>query len=168
MATLPLPGIPAQSNVFIDANILVYALTGQSLQCRLFIERCSREELFGICSFAVLAEATHRFMIAEAQAKGFIPPEKGAAAIKRNFQVIGQLVDYWQNTLRILNLNLLMLAISEESTRQAQIERQASFLLTNDSLIVSCMRDLGITTLASHDGDFDRVAGLQVFAPDDI
>jgi predicted nucleic acid-binding protein len=163
-----LPDIPAGSNVFVDANVLVYGLTGQSQQCRNFLERCSREELFGISSFSVLAETTHRFMVAEAQAKGFIAAQRGASALKSAFLSIGQLVDYWQNTLRILNLNLLMVTISETVSRQAQIERDASYLLTNDSLIVSCMRDLGVNMLASRDSDFDRVLGLQVFAPNDL
>ncbi len=168
MAVLPLPAIPARSNVFVDANILVYALTRQSAQCQNFIQRCSQEELFGVCSFSVLAEATHRFMLAEAQAKGFIPLGKGASTLNAHFESIGQLIEYWENVLRILDLNLLMLTISEEISRQAQVERRASCLLTNDSLVVSCMRDLGITALATHDGAFDRVAGLQVFAPEDI
>jgi predicted nucleic acid-binding protein len=37
-------------------------------------------------------------------------------------------------------------------------------LLSNDALIVSTMRDLGLTNLASNDADFDRVPGLTRYA----
>ena len=38
-------------------------------------------------------------------------------------------------------------------------------LLSNDALVVSVMRDRGLSALASHDPDFDRVPGLTRYAP---
>ncbi len=38
-------------------------------------------------------------------------------------------------------------------------------LLTNDALLVAIMQDHGLTNLASHDGDFDRVPGIMRYAP---
>ena len=38
-------------------------------------------------------------------------------------------------------------------------------LLTNDALIVAVMQVNGLTKLASHDADFDRVPGLTRYAP---
>jgi predicted nucleic acid-binding protein len=38
-------------------------------------------------------------------------------------------------------------------------------LLANNALIVAVMHNHGLINLASHDGDFDRVAGLTRFAP---
>jgi len=38
-------------------------------------------------------------------------------------------------------------------------------LLINDASIVGLMRQHGLTRLASHDADFDRVPGLTRFAP---
>ena len=38
-------------------------------------------------------------------------------------------------------------------------------LLMNDALIVIVMKDHGLTHLASHDPDFDRVPGITRYAP---
>ena len=107
-------------------------------------------------------------MIAEAKSKNLIPGGGPAKALEANPPVVSALRDYWQNVLRILNMNLLLLTLSDRIFRGAQNERQNAGLLTNDSLVVASMREYGIAALASHDHDFDRVAGLQVFAPDDI
>jgi predicted nucleic acid-binding protein len=37
--------------------------------------------------------------------------------------------------------------------------------LTNDALIVAVMQAHGLTNLASHDADFDRVPGITRYAP---
>jgi len=63
---------------------------------------------------------------------------------------------------------LLFLALDENILRTGFIERQATGLLTNDSMIVSSMRLLGVPNLASADADFDRVAGITVFGPFDL
>jgi predicted nucleic acid-binding protein len=106
MPVRPLSLVPDRSNVFVDANIFVYGLNGQSAQCRHFLERCSREELTGITLFETVNEATHRFMLAEAAAKGLIP-QTSAGHLRKRFKSIAGLIDYWRETGRILNLNLL-------------------------------------------------------------
>ena len=87
MAVEPLPNLPDRTFVCIDANILVYALAGQSAQCRQLIERCVREEVSAVVLFETVNEVTHRFMIAEAVAKGVITAG-GAKALRGKFQQI--------------------------------------------------------------------------------
>jgi len=41
----------------------------------------------------------------------------------------------------------------------------ASGLLHNDALILAVMQANGLTNLASHDADFDRVPGILRYAP---
>src|SRR5437879_3918566 len=105
MPIQPLPLIPDKSNVFIDANIFIYGLNGQSAQCKRLLERCSREEVTGICLFEIVNEATHRFMLAEALERKLIL-NYSVSALRKHFDVIRNLTAYWQNTQRILNLNL--------------------------------------------------------------
>ena len=167
MPVAPLSQVPGGSNLFIDANIFIYALNGQSAECRQLLERCSREEVTGISLFEVLHEATHRLMLAEALSQGLIRRES-AAILRANFNLIGNLGDYWQDTQRILALNLLFLSSDEDITRKAQVERDQAHLLTNDSLIVACMRTYQIQFLATRDTDFERVPGIQVFRPSDL
>jgi predicted nucleic acid-binding protein len=165
--TRSLRDIPSGTDLFIDANILVYGLAGQSSECRDLLLRCSREELFGVCLYETVNEATHRFMLAEAMAKRLIPSE-AARELSSRPGVVQALNDYWQNTQRVLALNLLFLELDEDVLRTGFVERQASGLLTNDSMIVSSMRLLGVPNLASADADFDRVAGIMVFGPSDL
>jgi predicted nucleic acid-binding protein len=42
---------------------------------------------------------------------------------------------------------------------------QQTGLLSNDALIVAVMQDRGIVHLASHDADFDGIAGITRYAP---
>jgi predicted nucleic acid-binding protein len=167
MAVEPLHSLPDGSFIFIDANILIYALSGQSGECRRLLERCLREEVTGITLFETVNEVTHRLMVAEAVAKGLIP-SGGARSLRQNFRVIPTLRDYWTNTERVLSLNLLFMAVTESVVRGAQSVRSSSSLLTNDSMIVSCMREYGLSFLASSDADFERVAGITVFKPTDL
>jgi len=170
MAPQPLPQIPNGTNVFLDANILVYALGGRSVECRTFLERCSREEVSGICSYAVLLDATHQFMLAEARATGQIPAGQNNPAryLKNHPAIIRALRDYWTNLQRVFSLNLLILENEETILRSAQTERENTGLLTIDSVIVASMREYGIPVLATNDTDFDRVNGIQVFRPTDL
>lgn len=163
----PLPTIPTGSDIFIDANIFVYGLNNKSTQCLELLERCSREEVIGISLFEIVNEATHVFMLAEATAKGLITSPT-ARKLRNTFTAIPILIDYWHETERILALNLLFFPTDEQIVRGAQPERQGASVLTNDSMILSWMREYGIQNLATADADFERASGITVFGPDDI
>jgi len=163
-----LPSVPIGSYVFIDANIFVYGMNGRSVQCRTFLERCASEELIGISLFEIVNEATHQFMLAEARGKGMIPPNGTPRDLNQNWRVIPTLSDYWAETERILELNLLLFPTHDELVRNAHPERNRACLLTNDSMILSCMRELEIDCLATNDGGFNRAPGITVFSPNDL
>jgi predicted nucleic acid-binding protein len=170
MPPQPITQIPNGTNIFIDANILVYGIEKRSAECLGLLERCSREEVIGICSYTVIVEVIHRLMVAEARAGGHIPGGQNNPAryLREHPEIVRALRSYWTDAQRIFSMNLLFLETEENILRRAQIERQNHGLLTNDSTIVACMREYGILTLASRDSDFDRVNGIQVFAPTDI
>jgi predicted nucleic acid-binding protein len=163
----PLTQIPNGSDVFLDTNILIYALNGQSKECYELLERCSREEVTGICLFEIVNEATHKFMLAEAVDKKLLA-KPSPNELKKKPDTVKQLTVYWQQTQRILNLNLLLLSTDDSIVRAAQAERQGAGLLTNDSMIVSCMRNYGIGALATNDPDFQQVNNITVYRPDDL
>ena len=117
--------------------------------------------------FETVNEVTHRFMIAEAVAKGVITAG-GAKALRGKFQQIPALTEYWRHTERMLTLNLLFAPVNEIIIRTAQAVRREAGLLTNDSLLVAAMREYGLSYLASNDSDFERVAGITVFKPIDL
>ncbi len=165
-----LNALPNGSDVLIDANIFIYGLTSKSAQCKAFLERCSREEITGISLFEVLNDATHRFMLAEATAKGLLAgkPEKGSKYLSKHPEEVKILTDYWVNTLKLLALNMLLIPIEQPVVEAGQRERVDAGLLTNDSIIVAAMREYGISKIATNDGQFETVAGISVFRPTDV
>jgi PIN domain-containing protein len=119
-------------------------------------------------SLEIVNEATHKFMLAEARSKGLITAPGNAKQLRQNFSVIPTLIDYSRETERILALNLLFVSTNEQIVRSAQSERDKVSLLTNDSMVMACMREYGIQLLATADRDFDRANGITVFGPDDL
>lgn len=82
------------SDILIDANVFVYGLTNVSPQCKNFLARCSREQIYGLTLFETIHEATHEFMRAEAKAKGFFTAqEKGAKYLSRHPENVRNLID---------------------------------------------------------------------------
>jgi predicted nucleic acid-binding protein len=150
-------------------NIFVYGLTAVSLECVALLERCSTEDIIGFTLFEVFHEATHKFMIAEAEQKGlFSASERGARYLGRRPNQVKLLNDYWVNALRVLDLNVFFLPMERRITVNAQTERSIAGLLTNDSIIVSTMREYGISLIATNDSQFEAVTGITVFSPTDV
>lgn len=166
MAASPLPSLPYGSDVFLDANIFVYALLKQSQQCWDLLERCAREEVFGVTTLDAVTEATHKLMLMEACAKGYITKET-AKALKGNLKAVVSLCDYWHQTEAILNQNLLLLETDEAKLRRAYIVRSTYGLLTRDSIFVATMQEYDLRVLVSRDGDFDRIPFLIRYEPTD-
>lgn len=66
---MTLATIASQSSVFVDANILVYALAPDPKfgpECADFLERIEQQELNGFTSSQVLSDVAHRLMTLEA------------------------------------------------------------------------------------------------------
>jgi predicted nucleic acid-binding protein len=162
-----LDAVPDGSNVLIDANIFIYALSNQSPQCKNFLSCCSREQIYGITLFEVIHDATHQFMLAETKSKGLVA-SKVWKYLSEHPGVVKQLTDYWINTQRILALNLVFLPGEEKIVIGAQSARVEAGLLTNDSVIVAAMREYGISNIATSDALFGSVIGLSVFSPTDL
>jgi predicted nucleic acid-binding protein len=167
MARVPLEEVPRGSIIFIDANILIYALGRESTECLAFLERCGQEEIVGVTTLQVLIETTHRLMLAEARKRGIIDKES-AKKLKAKPAEIRGLTGYWKEMEKVLGMNLLIDELDEGVMRQAQAVRAEAGLLTNDSLIASYMKWGGLDRLASNDGDFDRVSGITRYSPTDL
>ncbi|MDO8585948.1 MAG: type II toxin-antitoxin system VapC family toxin [Armatimonadota bacterium] len=166
-ACLPLDELSTGQEVFLDANVFIYAACVKSAQCMRMLRRCAREELYGVTTFEVLNEVTHRLMLAEALSTGIVTRES-AASLARHPEGIRGLSTYWNQVERILQLNLIIVPADEARMRAANAIRAAYGLLTNDSMVVAAMEERGLIALASADTDFDRVFGLIRYAPFDL
>jgi predicted nucleic acid-binding protein len=164
---LPLPALPSGTLVFVDANIFIYGLLGESRQCADLLERCRKEEVAGVTTTEVVGEVCHRLMVKEAMDLGLIS-RPAASALKSKHDVIRGLRKYWELTVRIFQWNLVVLGSNEARHRVAQRIRSEHGLLTNDSLIAAACLEGDIRSLATRDADFDLIAELTVYRPSDL
>lgn len=167
MSAKPLTDIPLNSNVLIDANILIYAAGGQSRQCTQLLRRCGREDVHGVTTVEILSEVCHRLMLAEAFASGAIR-RATASALRQNRAAISGLASYWAFVSQAFEIGLVILELDGPRFRRAQALRQRHRLLTNDSLLLAAAEMYRISILATRDSDFDGVPWLSVFSPDDL
>lgn len=153
---------------FIDANIFVYHCNGVSVECKALISRCSRKDVRGFTSTAVITETMHRLMIAEAIRKGYIGSKNSVRKLKEHPEIVKQLSEYIEDIQEIYKMNITILSLSSQCIKASTNLQQTEGLLTNDSLIVKVMQDSGISKLATNDNDFDQIPWLQVYKPSDV
>ena len=159
--------LAAGESIFPDANTLVYHFGPHPVfgpACSQLVQRIENGEVAGFLSTPVLSELAHRLMTFEAAAL-FGWPSKVVDRLKQNPAAVGQLTRFRQAVAKVPQLNVKVLTIPEGLVETAAAVSQQTGLLSNDALIVAVMEANGLTKLASHDADFDRVQGLTRYAP---
>jgi len=92
VAVESLPKLPAGIDIFLDANVFIYAFGGQSKQCLELLFRCAREEVYA--AIEAINEVTHRLMLAEALATGVIRRAR-AQDLRGKTEAIRRLGQHW-------------------------------------------------------------------------
>jgi predicted nucleic acid-binding protein len=154
-------------HIFLDANLLVYHFAahpqlGQA--CTDFVERITRNEITGFTSTHVLSEAAHRLMTYEASRK-FGWTSKIVDRLKQQPGEIQKLSDFRDAIDEVPRLGIQVVTIPVDLVATAASISIQYGLLSNDALTVAVMQQRGLTNIASHDADFDRVPGLTRYAP---
>ena len=158
--------IPPGATVFIDANIFAYHFQphpGLGVACGDLLERIERAEISGITSNHVLTELAHRLMTLETCEKYGWPYAGIAQRLKRHPVEVRNLTRFRQAIEEIPRFGIQILSIPPQLVAAGAAVSQETGLLSNDALLVALMRHHGLTLLASHDADFDRVPGLTRF-----
>lgn len=155
-------------SVFVDANIFIYHFGGRSPECKAFLERCARRELLGYTATPVLAEVLHRLMVAEAILKGLVSAKTAVRKLGETPALVKQLTQYQEDVNKVSQMNITILPLTADIVQASAEVRKSEGLLTNDSLIVTCMRTQGLRKLATANGDFDQVSGIEVYKPTDL
>jgi hypothetical protein len=62
-------------------------------------------------------------------------------------------------------MHLTILPLTLDIVQASAEVRKREGLLTNDSFVVACMREQGLTQLATANGDFDWVGGIEIYKP---
>jgi predicted nucleic acid-binding protein len=155
-------------NNFIDANIFIYNFGGQSLECKELLLRCASAELAGYTLTSVLSEVLHRLMIAEAIQKGLITDKNPLRRLREKPEIIKKLTTYIQNVEKVAGMNIKIVSLTHDLIKKSAKIRQNEGLLTNDSIVVAAMKELGISNLATNDDDFDEIISLNIYKPTDL
>ncbi len=165
---MTLADIPAGTTVFVDANILIFALTKHPVHgsaCEVFLDRIENQEITAVTSTYVLGEVVHRIMTIEACDRFGWPVQGIANRLRRHPSEVQQLVRARQALGEISAVPVIVLAIAPPLVSLAVDLSRQTGLLYGDGLIVAVMRDQGLSQLASLDTDFDRVPGLTRYSP---
>ena len=154
--------------VFVDANVFIYHFTNHpryGAACTALVERIELKELRGFSASHCLADVVHRIMTIAAMGRFTWPVTGLAARLKKHHASIAHLSLYQSAATKVGQLGILVLPVSESLVLAATHVSQQCELLTGDALIVALMHQHGLTNLASNDADFDRVPGLNRYAP---
>lgn len=154
--------------IFIDANIFIYNFGAQSVECKELLLRCAKGDLTGYTLTSVLLEVLHRLMIAEAIERGYITDKSPLKKLRENPEIIKKLTTYIQNVEKIGEMNINVVSLTHELIKKSAKIRQSEGLLTNDSIIVAAIKDLGLSNLGTNDSDFDDIKWLNIFKPSDL
>jgi predicted nucleic acid-binding protein len=160
--------LPAGAAVFVDANTLVYHFQPHPVLgaiCTDLVERIERQELAGFTSTHVLSEVAHRLMTLEACSAFGWPFAGIAQRLRQHPAQVQTLTRFRQAIQEVPRLGFQVLTIAPHFVEAAAAISQQTGLLSNDALVVAVMQANGLTNLASHDADFDRVPSLARYAP---
>ncbi len=154
--------------IFLDANIFVYHFLGLSQQCKELLKRCRDGLLQGKTASFILAETVHRLMVAEAVEQKLVTSKNALKKLRERPAIVQQLRKHAESVHTIRAMNIESVALTTAAVEASAAVRRQYGLLTNDSILVAVMKELGLTSLATLDKDFDRVEGLGVYKPTDV
>ena len=160
--------LPSGSRCFVDANILYYHFVETppfSDPCSIFIQRVLAGELAAFTSASVLAEATHKIMLAEAAARFELQRANLVNWLANHRARIQELTAFRAAAGELAAWPLVLVPADGAGLTQATAISQQNGLLTNDALIVALMRQHGLIHLVTNDNDFDPLTGLTIWKP---
>lgn len=160
--------IPQGSQVFLDANTIVYhagADPNYGAACKQLMERIARHEIEGFTSAHVLSDVAHRLMTLEAIASLGWAVKGIAVRLRQNPAEIQKLSRFRQALDEVAQIGVHVLTIDYSLVYAGTALSQRYGLLSGDALIVAVMQHHHLTNLASLDDDFDRVPTLTRYAP---
>ncbi len=160
--------IEAGSKVFVDANIFVYHFSKGSefnKSCTDFFFRVETKEIHGFTSAGIVMEAAHRLMMVEASSMLDIEIKNFPKYLKQHPDMVKRLTQHLIVPNKISELNIEIVPITLKGIEDSQSNKTKFGFLSNDSLTLKIMEDIGITKIASNDLDFKRVDWLNLYLP---
>jgi predicted nucleic acid-binding protein len=163
-----LSGIPDGTYCFVDANVICYHSVNVpplSAECTLFFKRLENRRLRATTSTAVVAEAIHKVMLAEAVQKHGLDHRGLAHRLQRQRNLISNLEEHLKviSLIRAVEMQVepISLGILDRSSQLSKTHQ----LLTNDALTISVMEKLALEHLVTNDDNFDSISDVTIWKP---
>jgi len=163
-----LEDVPDDSAVFVDANILLYGISGHPAHgksCNGFLGRVKREEIKGITSIIVLNEVLHKLILGEIAEKHGLKLYQVIDLIKQNPEILKDMRTYEIMDKVESTSNLSILNATSQNFTQARKLMKGHSLLSNDAIHLAIMKENNMINLASNDSDFERVEWIKLYKP---
>lgn len=160
--------IPSGARVFVDANTLIYHFTAHPVfgpPCTVLLDRIDRGDVKGFTAAHLISEMSHRLMTIEASQYFGWPFAGIARRLRRHWRDIQSLPQFRAAVADVRNSRIQVFAVRGDLVEDATLISHQFGLLSNDALAVAVMQNVGITSLASNDADFDRVRWITRYAP---
>ncbi len=167
--SMKLSSIPSEASVFVDANIFLYEIFedpdfGEASYN--FIKMIEIGEIKGYTSTLVLDEVLFKMILMEASNKYNVSMKKVVSLFKKEPDKLEALERSWVNIKEIQNMdNLTILGVSPAIFKDAVEIAKASKLLPHDATHAAAAKEMNIRSIATNDGDFERVDFLRVCNP---
>jgi len=159
--------IPRSSFLFIDSNIFTYFLLKDSdffEKCSLFLKNVESGDFIGFINNIVITETMFNFVKAEICNNHGLKTREFIRFVKENPHSIGK-VDisdvievFSMANLNLVNVPPIFIPLLNEAHKKS--------LLSNDAFHLLTMEYLNIKDIVTNDGDFENIAGINVWKPE--
>ncbi len=163
-----LDNIPDGTHCFVDANVIAYFIVGLTPfapQCETLFKRVETGVISASTSAAMISEATHKVMLADAIEQHGLSHQGLAHRLQRKRDLITTLSKHQRVPAFIGALGMHVEPVTLVLISRAAALSVQYRLLTNDAITVASMEKLGLTHLATNDDNFDTVPGFTIWKP---
>jgi hypothetical protein len=157
------------TTIFLDANILLYAVSGHwkfGESSKGLLNDINGGKYEGITSVLVCNEVFHRSMIAEIVERQNISPGSVLRCLKENPELVKDSTKAWAAIEKIKQIKHLKIVGIDEGIFEFALGYSKEYgLLSNDALHLATMKQEGVSTIASNDRDFNSVEWVRLWRP---
>ncbi len=160
--------LPDGTACFVDANVLCYHIVQTpplSDECTWFIKRIEQGAVRTATSAAVVAEAIHKVMLAEAIQQHKLDHRGLAHRLQRRRELIAGLSEHKKVPMLLRALSMHVEPVTLDILKHAVDLSTQHCLLTNDAMTVAIMEKLGLSHLVTNDDNFDSIQSLSIWKP---
>ncbi len=161
---LKLSAVPEGTEIYIDANILLFSAFKHPSYGELCKNFLIKIENSACTSDFTLNEVFHKLMLAEVSKRFDVKPKDAVALIKQNPDVISELRTIWEE-MELINESRIRIIITEKLFPDFVETAKNYNLMATDAMIVEIMKRYGLKDIATNDSDFERVEWVKVWKP---